>query len=574
MLLRIRGPSGTYKVRCEPSTTYAELIAEVEKQCEWGGDPGALRLSLNKKEPLELETANSVGSGGLRGGDLLYILADAAAVVRAPPPPVASTRQQPAPAPGSRPPSAAAAAAAAAAERRAAEANAYRVAAPPAPTPAVAVAAPQQVRTVTVRYPVAADMLVEMGFSREQSDAALGMCDGNADRAVELITSGALEGGQTAPTGGGARAESPGAASDSAEEMEEAEELLPPPPALRLRDVYSSARAALLQVLAEAGFEEQAQEPAGRHTFCIAAFPGVQATVQLSTLGDYVNVHAMAWDTAPVHLLTYGGPGTALGFSLTDLLCSLVTEWKLKVVRPMLLELTLGAMLQTASTTVPAEILAVALHGVMLSSGFVNKAEDGEAMQGAGEATASSSGGGLPAGWNLGGGSFSFEYTLSAPPRSGATPPSVLLKAVAMGDRMMVHAMVEETTGEEGAGPGGGPGAGAASGDKQSSAPPPVFDASFSIREHTDAAGIAQLQQQQTSEEDGCGADALLTLAPLAAPAVFAAACSSQLLGKLLAQISPPPTMASLPAEVRSFSFIALPATAHDNRYLLLLAYI
>lgn len=421
MLLRIRGPSGTYKVRCEPSTTYAELIAEVEKQCEWAGAVGALRLSLNKKSQLELEQEGSIGSAGIRGGDLLYIIADADAITRAPP---AATARTVAAAP--RPTPAAAAAAAAAAERRA-DANSYRLAAP-TPSPAQ-----RQTRTTTVRYPAASDMLVEMGFEREQSDAALAMCDGNAERAVELITSGALN---RPAAGGAASASGAEAAPDSADEMEEVDDLAPPPRALQLHEVYSAVRDALLRVLTEAGYEEQGQGQTGRHMFRIVAFEGrhALATVQLSTLGEYVNVHAMAWDGAPVHLMTYGGPGTALGFSLTDLLCSLVTEWKRKVVRPMLLELSLGAMLRAAATTEPAEILAVALHSVMLSNGFDNKIADRH-EEGAGSSRC------LPPGWNLGGGSFSFEYTLSAPARPDARPPSVLVKAVAMGDRLMVHAM-------------------------------------------------------------------------------------------------------------------------------------
>jgi hypothetical protein len=80
-----------------------------------------------------------------------------------------------------------------------------------------------------------------------------------------------------------------------------------------------------------------------------------------------------------------------------------------------------------------------------------------------------------------------------------------------------------------------------------------VFDASFSIREHTSSDGIAQLQ---------AGAGQLLTLAPLSAPAIFAAACSTQLLGKLLAQISPPPTLASMPLEIRVLICTHLPLQA------------
>eukprot|EP01043_Picozoa_sp_COSAG02_P059341 COSAG02_NODE_7547_length_2966_cov_63.943844_1_plen_517_part_10 len=116
MLLRVRGPGETYlKIRCEPSTSYADLIAEVEKRCEWSGEPGALQLSLNKKEPLELEQADNIGSAGIRGGDLLYMLADdlCDAITCAPPvaaraarPAAASSRQTPAAAaavtPGSR----------------------------------------------------------------------------------------------------------------------------------------------------------------------------------------------------------------------------------------------------------------------------------------------------------------------------------------------------------------------------------------------------------------------------------------------------------------------------------------
>ncbi len=531
MLLRIRGPSGTYKVRCEPSTTYAELVAEVEKQCEWAGEVGALRLSLNKKDQLELEQEGSIGSAGIRGGDLLYIIADAGAIARAAPPVIA----RPAAAAPRQASASAAAAAAAAAERRAAAANSYTVAAP-TPTPAR-----RQTRTTTVRYPAASDMLVEMGFSREQSDAALGMCDGNAECAVGLITSGAL-GRQSAE--GTTSASGTAAAMDSTDEMEEGGELAPPPRALQLHEVYNAVRDALLHVMAEAGFEEHEHDQDGRHTFRISMPEGLcaQATVQLSTLGEYVNVHAMAWEGAPVHLLTYGGPGTALGFSLTDLLCSLVTEWKRKVVQPMLLELSLGAMLRAATTTVPAELLAVALHSVMLSNGFDSKIKgthEGEAAGAAGRTNR-----GLPLGWNLGGGNFSFEYTLCTPTvRPDAPAPSVLVKAMAMGDRLIVHAMVEETTADNT--------------DMQQEAPP-VFDASFSIREHISSNGIAQLQ----TEASAVGGDGFLTLAPLSAPDLFAAACSTQLLGKLLAQISPPPTLSSMPLETRVLICTHLPLQA------------
>ena len=103
MRLRIRGPGGTYKIECEPAETYAQLIARVEAACEWAADAGTLRLSLNKKAALDLDVGASIGSGGLRGGDLLYILAgDAAAVTRAPP--VALPRQAAAPPRGWRPP--------------------------------------------------------------------------------------------------------------------------------------------------------------------------------------------------------------------------------------------------------------------------------------------------------------------------------------------------------------------------------------------------------------------------------------------------------------------------------------
>eukprot|EP01043_Picozoa_sp_COSAG02_P052192 COSAG02_NODE_5587_length_4209_cov_1.663504_1_plen_403_part_10 len=398
MLLRIRGPSGTYKVRCEPSTTYAELVAEVEKQCEWAGEVGALRLSLNKKDQLELEQECSIGSAGIRGGDLLYIIADAGAITRAAPPVVA----RPAAAAPRQTSASAAAAAAAAAERRAA-ANSYTVAAPTR-TPVH-----RHTRTTTVRYPAASDMLVEMGFSREQSDAALGMCDGNAERAVGLITSGAL-GRQSAE--GATSASGADDAMDSTDETEEVGKLAPPPRALQLHEVYNAVRDALLHVMAEAGFEEHEHERNGRHTYRIAVSEGLcaKAIVQLSTLGEYVNVHAMAWEEAPVHLLTYGGPGAALGFSLTDLLCELVTEWKRKVVHPMLLELSLGAMLRAAATTVPAELLAVALHSVMLSNGFDSKIKG--THEGAAAGATRWTKGCLPLGWNLGGGNFSFEYTL------------------------------------------------------------------------------------------------------------------------------------------------------------------
>jgi hypothetical protein len=114
---------------------------------------------------------------------------------------------------------------------------------------------------------------------------------------------------------------------------------------------------------------------------------------------------------------------------------------------------------------------------------------------------------------------------------------------MAMGDRLIVHAMVEETTADNT--------------DMQQEAPP-VFDASFSIREHISSNGIAQLQ----TEASAVGGDGFLTLAPLSAPDLFAAACSTQLLGKLLAQISPPPTLSSMPLETRVLICTHLPLQA------------
>ena len=79
---------------------------------------------------------------------------------------------------------------------------------------------------------------------------------------------------------------------------------------------------------------------------------------------------------------------------------------------------------------------------------------------------------------------------------------------------------------------------------------PPVFDAMFSIHEHTSAGG-----------EQAVAGEGSYSLAPLggAAAAGFAASCSTQLIGKLLAQISPPPTLASLPPEVRVLICAHLP---------------
>ena len=84
MLLRVRGPGGTHKIRCEPSTPYAELIALAESACGWSGPPGSLRLSLNKKDPLDLELGAAVENRVERGFPGLR----AAALPAAPRPPV------------------------------------------------------------------------------------------------------------------------------------------------------------------------------------------------------------------------------------------------------------------------------------------------------------------------------------------------------------------------------------------------------------------------------------------------------------------------------------------------------
>ena len=91
MLLRIREPSGTcHKVRCEPSISYADLIAEVEKQCRWDGEAGTLRLSLNNKDPLELAQKGKLASVGIRRDELLYIIEDTPTIAPAPAPPAPS----------------------------------------------------------------------------------------------------------------------------------------------------------------------------------------------------------------------------------------------------------------------------------------------------------------------------------------------------------------------------------------------------------------------------------------------------------------------------------------------------
>ena len=66
---------------------------------------------INKKDQLQLEQEGSIGSAGIRGGDLLYIVADAGAITRAAPP-VAARPAAAAPRQTSAPAAAAAAAAA------------------------------------------------------------------------------------------------------------------------------------------------------------------------------------------------------------------------------------------------------------------------------------------------------------------------------------------------------------------------------------------------------------------------------------------------------------------------------
>lgn len=81
MHIRVRDPSrpgSTCVVRIEGSTTYQNVIATVERKIAsswaWQGEPGGLRLSLNKKDPLDLDLGSKISGAGIKAGDLLYVL--------------------------------------------------------------------------------------------------------------------------------------------------------------------------------------------------------------------------------------------------------------------------------------------------------------------------------------------------------------------------------------------------------------------------------------------------------------------------------------------------------------------
>ena len=79
MLIRVRLPSGgTLKLRVEASLSYADVLSQIRQEASIPAEC-KITLSLNKKDSLPGLHAASIGSLGIAGGDLVYLLEDGGA---------------------------------------------------------------------------------------------------------------------------------------------------------------------------------------------------------------------------------------------------------------------------------------------------------------------------------------------------------------------------------------------------------------------------------------------------------------------------------------------------------------
>ena len=193
MLIRVRLPRGTLKLRVEASLSYADVLSQIRQEASIPAEC-KIALSLNKKDSLPGLDAASIGSLGIAGGDLVYLLEDGGAPLSSTSATAAASTPTALPLPPGYRPSAATVSATATASRPspgAAAAAAAEARAAAAVTTAASVggsatssATPMQVDDGSNE---ALHQLVGMGFTRERAGAALARSGGELERAVELL---------------------------------------------------------------------------------------------------------------------------------------------------------------------------------------------------------------------------------------------------------------------------------------------------------------------------------------------------------------------------------------------------
>jgi hypothetical protein len=537
MRLRVRGPGGLIRVQCEPTLTIVELTAlvqvrhtraattitaalftlsdsmcgarsscglrpMVQVQAGWdaGTQGGVLVLSLDKASPLDGSPETPISTAGVRGGDLLYMLAGG--------------------------------------EKAAGTVTAAGSGSRPSTKPAP----PDSSRLTTSISGSGLAFLTEMGFAAPAASSALRACGGDVERAVEILTGrgGGGDGGRETAAIATSAAQDEAMAAPAIVAAVEGEEdatqmavLDADGPVLARAGAVRSAFASLMveagfvlagggREPAAAGASEGVPGSGGGDMMCFehAQFPSQRTELRYLTPSPAALVveAAAAGAGGPTHVmkLTYGDDGDQ---HWVDLICPLITEFKAKVVKPLLLDLSVATLLAAGSAgagraLVAAEAVAVALHGIMLASGFTPRPPTtGHDLT-------------LPVGWSPGGGAFAFEYTYTGDSALPADTP-VLLKCVGMGDRLIMHAMV----------------------DSGSGASPQVFDASLVVSAHTSA----------VSSSSG-GSWHLLH--PLSDLKHLAAQLHEEMVARLLCVIRQPPTLDSLPPEVRQLMLTMLDVTA------------
>eukprot|EP01048_Picozoa_sp_COSAG05_P018196 COSAG05_NODE_2618_length_2832_cov_2.407977_2_plen_380_part_00 len=378
MKVRVRHAGATVKIECERTTTLPELSALAAVQL---GIEGPITLSLNRKDAL---AGQYVMESGVCGGDLLHVLGPAVpAAAASPPPPV---RAEPVPAPASTP----------------------------------------------------LNALLEMGFASTAATQALQACDGSLDGAVGLLMAGAFDAPAVAaptpthaePTPTSApKIMHAGNASLQAAERRAAAAAAPMavdvPPAgaddadeNTAAEYEAAARSEFRSLLLQAGFGEGSRlehDPDDVVRFEPPARFGLPATTCCALRYAAGKIQATPWDGAATHTMVFVAVSTLRSGgkrpALVDWLCPLLKDFKTKLIEPMLLELSLARLLlQAAASDDPRacvgqkETVALGLHSVMLCSGFTPL----HSTAPAGALT-------LPSGWDLGGGTFSFEYTYPGP---------------------------------------------------------------------------------------------------------------------------------------------------------------
>ena len=448
MKVRVRNGSTTVRVECESATLLSELAALAAAQL--GEIEAPIVLSLNRKDALGGCPGDSLGACGVRGGDLLHVLM--------PPPTLAQS----------------------------------------APPPVHAGAAPLPVPASESKM---LDTLLEMGFAPAACAQALQACSGNVEEAAGLLTDGAFN----VPSSAAAEPSGLEIMVNASLEAAERRAAAASKPLDDAAPVFeAAARAELLNLMLEAGFQEKLAEEGDTDGYCVRfALPSsfhLPATACAVIRYSASNVQASAWNGGTVHTMElapsqrahYPGAAGDSGkkLALVDWLCPLITEFKTKLIAPMLLELSLARLLldaaagpgDTRDCVGKQETIALGLHAVMLRSGFTP-----QQIENTDDVLT------LPAGWNIGGGNFSFEYTYPGVEKSVR---QVLLKCVAMADRFLVHAMVaaEETTDDVDAN---------SSGDdaEEEEGGSPVFDMTFSIRSLTQKPAVLVPFQVQASGE-------------------------------------------------------------------------